>query len=178
MNTRLVLPVFSHDSWTDAVRARSDAGREVIAVALDLREEFALEVLVPTLREETGDPVPRLDQAARAFVEDRLRDIAIIEEAKVEPLLRPVPWARTPNGLRDCGLALIDLCFTRRVPIALNDVPMTIVELMESVETISGVSAVSVLRQAFETLGTNDSGHVRLQAERGACRVALSAAAV
>ena len=76
--------------------------RDVNAWKLD-GEEFALEVLVPTLREDSGTPLPRIDQAARTFVEDRLRDIAIIENAKVEPLLRPVPWVRTPNGLRDGG---------------------------------------------------------------------------
>ena len=171
MTRRVVVACFGDEQSTELIR-RHAAGAEVIAVAFDfggavtlgamrdvalaagatrchafdVREEFAREMLLPALRARAfADPTDAFAALAPEFATRKLMEIAQLEGAAViapdavvvssRPLTRPCP---EPLHL--------DIDFdSDGVPASINGVPMTITELMESIETITGERAVHVL---------------------------------
>jgi argininosuccinate synthase len=85
------------------------------------------------------------------------------------------------------GAAYIDLEFLNGTPIKANDVDMSAIEIIESIETIAGTHAVGrvaldadvvaespaaiVLHVAFAALGPEGNGTVRLKLWKGTCEV-------
>lgn len=204
MTKRIVLAYFGdRESASTVAELRGLPGIEVIAVvfdlgdgptlsqlrdraltagatrchALDIREEFVREALLPALR-MTGscstlrDPAP----LATAFVRDKLTNIAEIEQAVVAESHHP-GFAITAKP-RDtaAGPVSLEISFLEGLPCAVNDIPMALTELMESVETIAGLPAIEVLRLAYNQLGRSAEGQVMLRVENGRCSVAAAAA--
>lgn len=120
--------------------------------ALDVRETFAREVLLPAAKNAL-DPrsIPALEEAAIRFVTERLEEIAAIEHAEVRrPLSVPLPERPSrpvPPPTR------VDIQFDAGVPVSINGVVMPLAELFESVETITGESALAVLQRGYAELG-------------------------
>ncbi len=197
MTARFVIAYFAdRESDATLAALRAAGAGEVIAVALDLgagvplavqrdaalaagalrchafdaREAFYRQVVLPALGARGGDGRAETRARATAFVIDRLREVAAIEHAEViAPELVDVTLAAAARreGSRAEGLARLDIRFADRVPIAVNDVPMTVTEVMDCLETIARAPAVDVLQLAYETLDGASDGEVALQAERG-----------
>jgi argininosuccinate synthase len=112
--------------------------------AFDVREEFAREALLPALKSRTfANPEAAFATLATAFAARKLEDLARLESATVvEPVTvtvaaRPLPAARDPLQLL--------IGFHDGIPVSINGVEMTLTELMESIETITGQPALQVL---------------------------------
>ena len=113
--------------------------------ALDVREEFARRCLLPALNTRAlADPREAFDLLAPDFAARKLAEIARIEDATILPpgpvsiAARPMPKAAPPP-------VQLDVRFECGVPVAINGVEMSLIELMESLETITGEPALHVL---------------------------------
>lgn len=196
MTARFVIACFA-DRESDAALAALAAARggEIIAVALDLgggvplaaqrdvalaagalrchafdvREAFWLEVLLPALAAGGADWRAQARARATAFVRDPLDEVAAIEQAVViEPAMVDVTVARTHRANSPVeGRARLDIRFAGGVPISVNEVPMTVTEVVDCLETIAQAPAADVLQLAYQALDGASDGDVALHAERG-----------
>jgi argininosuccinate synthase len=174
LTNRLVLAFFGDDDSRGAVQHWS-AAAEVVAVAIDLdgrvpltelrdgalaagaarchaldvREEFAREALLPVVRAGgMEDTAASFGARARVFVARKLRDIARLEHAAVVPPDRVTPLTKAVKPA-PVPPQRLDITFEAGVPVAVNGIPMTLTELLESVETITGQPAVTVLQREY-----------------------------
>ena len=125
--------------------------------ALDVREEFAREILVPASRSDLLlDPADMLTALAAPFVAGKLQEIAVAEQAScVLPDHIHVP--PRPVAKPAAEPLHMEIRFEDGVPVAINGVEMTITELLESLETITGEPALAVLHRACRpTLASRD----------------------
>ena len=115
--------------------------------ALDVREEFAREALLPALR--SGVVVASPDAIARLaapFIAGKLREIAAVEQSDYLPP-RQVHVVSRELPQPPVDPLHVDIRFDNGVPTAINGVEMTLTELLESVETITGQPALAVLHR-------------------------------
>jgi argininosuccinate synthase len=113
--------------------------------ALDVREEFARDVLLPAIRFRTyADPTAAFAALAPAFAARKVEEIAALEHASA---LLPRDVAVASRSLPPSFTAPVhlDIAFEDGLPVAVNGVPMMLTELMESIETITGEPALYVL---------------------------------
>jgi argininosuccinate synthase len=146
--------------------------------ALDVREEFLRSVVLPALRTGrcAGDSLVQADLMVR-FVNEQLGTIAEIEGASIVERRGPVSiQRRVPAPV--AGPAFLALEFSRSVPVAVNDVVMTLTELMESVETISGLPPTDLIRQAYRELPPSGDGEIAMRIENGRSAMVGTAVAV
>lgn len=147
--------------------------------ALDVREEFLLQCLLPVVR--TGEPIgaEHMTELATRFIREKGQQIAAIEGADfVMADYAGRPFAASGRVQPSAG-AFVELAFSDGVPVSINGVPMTIVELVESLQTITGMAAADVLGTAYDALGgAATTGIVLLRTADGRCAAAQSAAAV
>ena len=145
---------------------------------LDVREEFLRSVLLPALRTGrfTSDSHVR-GQHAVEFINEQLRTIAEIEDATLVERRGPVSIEQG-TAAPVAGPALLELSFSRGVPVAINDVAMTLTELMESVETIAGASPLDLIRRAYRGLPSCGDGEIVIRIENGCYAVPAAAVAV
>ncbi|HUE90265.1 MAG TPA: argininosuccinate synthase domain-containing protein [Vicinamibacterales bacterium] len=116
--------------------------------ALDVREEFAREVLVPASRSGLfADPVSALAGLAAPFVAGKLQEIAGAEQA-VCMLPEHVHVPRRAVAQPVIDPLHVSIRFEDGLPVAINGVDMTLTELLESLETITGEPALAVLQRA------------------------------
>lgn len=115
--------------------------------AIDVREEFARDLLLPAIRSRAyADPTAAFTALAPAFASRTLEGIAALEHATVVPPARVVVSAR-PLSPPSADALHLDIQFEDGVPVSINGVPMTLTELMESLETITGEPALCVLER-------------------------------
>lgn len=195
MADRIVVAYFGdRGALTSTVRAAAAKGIEVVAVAFDLggktplsglrddalsagagrchaldaREEFAREVIVPALASGSADLEKTVGELAASFVSRSLDTIARLEAAAfVEPEAIDVPWRRRLSRREAFGPAMLALRFANQTPISLNGVTMTPAEILESLETITGEPALGVLHAAYQELPLSPDGIVELRAADG-----------
>ena len=184
MTSRLVVACFGDSgSLTAIAAAKQRAATDVVAVAfdlgageslggmkeaalaagatrchaLDVREEFAREVILPAAR----DAGPAGANQNRTFDDAGCRDSWT---ARFSPLRRSRKAARccrsrfrpTEAWRHEVGPwrpAQLGIGFESGVPVAINGIHMTLTELLESIETISGRSALEILSAAYRELG-------------------------
>ena len=154
--------------------------------ALDVREEFAREVVLPAARDAgtAGANQKRTFAAlAAAFVDRTLQSIAALEEGRAI-LPTEIPFNRSVDARgHTLAPALLEIGFESGVPVAINGIHMTLTELLESIETISGRSALEILSAAYRELGGaasclegRESTQVTFEIGEGCCTVATAAA--
>ena len=125
--------------------------------ALDVREDFARQVIVPALAADPSELHETVAEIARHFVTASLDSIARLETAAfIEPDGFEVPWRTGVERRRMTGSATIALRFEQQTPRELNGIPMTPAEILESLETISGLAALDVLHAAYQEASSND----------------------
>lgn len=206
MVTRVVVPCCGDlDSFETINRESQRGGTEVVAIAidlgtgelltglkeaalaagavrchsLDLREEFARDVILPAAREvaagANADQV--LSRLGNEFVSKTVCSIASIEEG--QPVFTALPsiprriLAHRPAP----GPAVIAVRFEDGLPTAVNGIRMTLTELIESIETISGHRALEILSLAYGERDIAGGDEVMFTVEDGGCAI-LPAAAV
>lgn len=204
MADRIVVAYFGDRAALDAlVRSASNDRAQVIAVTLDLggtmplvglrddalaagavrchamdvRDAFASGVIVPGLRAAaSADARGELRPLAADFVREALYNIARLEAPAqiVEPSGVPLPWTAKPRRQSVLGGALADITFAHGSPVSVNGIPMTITEVLESIETITGEAAIDVLHLAYAELNGAADGSVVLAIRDG--RVAVASA--
>ena len=199
MTIRIVVAYFGDEQSAASIAAFGTApGSEVIAVAMDLgdgiplnelrdgalaagamrchaldvREEFVRDVILPALRARTVGAASVMGMLAASFLTEKLREIAEIEQAAmIAPEHSDIPMG-APVARRTAGEpARLDIRFADGVPVAVNDIPMSLTELMECIGTIAGAPAVDVLRLAYQQLDGSDEGQVLLRIDNGHCTV-------
>jgi argininosuccinate synthase len=145
---------------------------------LDVREEFLRAVALPVLRTSrfTSDSLLRGELAVR-FINQQLRTIAAIEDASIVERRGPVSIDRG-TAAPVAGPAILELAFSRGVPVAVNDVRMTLTELADSVETIAGTSPLNVIRRSYRGLPPSGDGEIVMRIDNGCCTMAAAAVAV
>ena len=116
-------------------------------------------------------------ELAASFLTGKLREIANIEQAAMiapEPsdIRMGVPMKRRTAG----EPASLHIRFADGVPFAVNDIHMSLIELMECIGTIAGAPAIEVLCLAYQQLDGSDEGQVLLRIENGQCSVAAETA--
>jgi argininosuccinate synthase len=178
------------------IRDRALASGAVRAHVLDAREEFARRFVLPALRagalREGHDPMSAA--LARPLMAEKLAEVAAIEQATGivdRSRLDATLWGRqggsymltrTPEDA-PATPARVEIAFVEGVPVAVNGVPMGVVELFESLAIIAGHHAVGrfemsgtrseapaplVLQAALDALsGVNASGSASTSGGRG-----------
>jgi argininosuccinate synthase len=183
----------------EQVRDAALACGAVRAHVLDARDEFTRAYALPALQAGVSPDgwVSLIRAAGDAVIAAKLREIAGIEQAAVhggiEPqgvdeniLGRVVPGGgyrltRSAASAPDRA-AVVELAFEHGVPVAINEVPMPLTELVESLGIIAGehgvgrvggndstpveAPAASVLAAA---LGIRTQGTVRMKLFKGTC---------
>ena len=130
-----------------AIREMALAAGATRCHALDVREEFAREMLLPAIRARAGvDPMAIVAALAPEFAARKLDEIGVLERAAVvrpdsanvqsRPLQRPVAEPQ-----------VLEIAFADGVPVSVNGVHMPLTELIESIETITGEPAMDVLNR-------------------------------
>lgn len=128
-----------------AMRDLALASGAVRCHALDVREDFAREALLPALRtDKIAAPVLRVPQLATAFTRKKLEEVAQFEHADVCAPDRVLIATRSLSPPSTAPLHL-NIEFADGIPVSINGVPMTPAELIESIETITGEPALCVL---------------------------------
>jgi argininosuccinate synthase len=145
---------------------------------LDVREAFLRAVVLPALRAGrfASDSLLRGELAVR-FINEQLQTIAEIEDASMVERRAPVSIDRGTTAPVE-GPAILELAFSRGVPAAVNDVRMTLTELVDSVGTIAGTSPLDVIRRAYRGLPPSGDGGIVMRIENGCCAMAAAAVAV
>jgi argininosuccinate synthase len=206
MATRLVVACLGDPrSFTTIAQARECAGTEVVAVAfdlgigvslaalkadalaagatrchaLDVREEFARDVIVPAARDwssTVAEGSERFGTVAAAFVNRLLQSMAALEDGCVS---QPIAIPRYSGSSRHhtFGPARLTIGFEAGAPIAINGVRMTLTELVESIETITGRPALEILAQAYHERHVAEIDDVTFEILEGRC-TPLTAVAV
>lgn len=183
------------------IHERALAIGAVRAHVIDVREEFADGYLLPALQAGALDASSRtLETLARPLIAKKLVEIARIERATavahgaaadsgldtfihaLAPDLRVV--GRSEGPALDNG-ADVEIAFDRDVPVAINGVPMSLTELIESLTVIAtqhgfeaakhfaGTPAIAVLQAAFNARNrAQTTCVVRLKLQHGATTAA------
>lgn len=179
----------------DHVREHALAAGALRAHVLDAREEFARDIVVPALRSVLHDAELSADAfSASPLVRRKLADVAAIERASriegAEAFDRRVGTARgSYNGrtllerpVADAAQAPdvpahVDVRIDGGMPVAINDVPLSVAELLESLALIAGrhgigrlpsldAPAVPVMHAAYRALRGTD-GMARFELRKG-----------
>jgi argininosuccinate synthase len=139
---------------------------------LDVRDEYIRACVLPAVQDGlVGD-------RARAFIGRKLFDIAKLEGGcrVIEPATPTGRSARRPHAAIDCS-ALVSIAFENRVPVAINDIPMTLSEIVDCLTTLGHVHgivetqpAMGILQAANRQLEDRASGTARLELRAGNIR--------
>ena len=117
--------------------------------AFDVREEFARDSLLPALHARAfADPGQAFSTLAPDFAARKLAEIAAIEDASVVTPDRVVVASR-PLAKAAASPVHLEIGFENGIPVSINGVSMSLTELMESLETITGEAALTVLDRQF-----------------------------
>jgi argininosuccinate synthase len=117
--------------------------------ALDVREEFARECLIPVLHTRAVAHTPTaVNNRIESFIARKIAEIARLEAADEDPSPPEVVWTR-PLPVPSARPVQLDVRFEDGVPVAVNGVEMTLSELVDSLETITGEPALQVLEREF-----------------------------
>jgi argininosuccinate synthase len=183
----------------EQVRDAALACGAVRAHVLDARDEFTRTYALPALQAGVSVDgwVPLIRTAGDALLAAKLREIAAIEEAAIHPGLEPqgagenllgrtvsggVYRLTRPEASAPDREAVVEIAFEHGVPVAINEVPMPLTELIESLAIIAGehgvgrvggtgstqaeAPAASVLAAA---LRIRTQGTVRMKLFKGTC---------
>jgi argininosuccinate synthase len=135
----------------EGVRQAALAAGAVRAHVLDARDDFARDCIA-ALRDSRR---PTL----RPLLESKLEEIARIEGATTvldgasDDDVQASLWQRSPNQPELNEPARLEIAFQGGLPIAVNGVPMSLTELIESVATIGEAPAAGILQAAHQALG-------------------------
>ena len=176
------------------VRDRALAAGAVRAHVIDAREEFARAYALPALHAGVADGGWRelIGSLSLPLVDAKLRDIAAIEKATIatdapphiveasvlgrvvtgEKFRLTKPAAQAPDAA-----AFVDIAFTDGVPVAINDVPMRLTELIEILALIAGEHGVGRIEDVeapaavvlHAALLARAHGIVRMKLLKGSC---------
>jgi argininosuccinate synthase len=160
-----------------AISASALAAGAARCHALDVRDDFVRAVLLPSARCTDVERGAIYVTLAAAFVANIVRTVADLEQGMAVDLERGGGWRRSVRRATTAGTVTLALKISGGEPVALNDIPMTLSQLVESVETIAGLSAGDILNVAYSELGGNGNGVIVLHVDgEGACTVAREAA--
>jgi argininosuccinate synthase len=156
---------------------------------LDVRDDYVRACVLPAI----DDGV--VSERARSFIARKLGDIARLEGPCriVEPAAPVERSARGYHGAVDCS-AVVSIAFEDRVPVAINDIPMTLSEVVDCLTTLGGVHrlsalasaeagvapaepAIRILQAANRQLEDRSSGVARLELRAGSIRTCNAALA-
>jgi argininosuccinate synthase len=154
--------------------------------AIDVRESFARDCVLPAIAAETfQDSSNELQARAREFVTMHLVAIAALEgEAMVAPpsYALVTPAARTYSTALDQA-AHVSIAFERGVPCSVNEIVMSMVEVLDSLGAIAAAhgidgadAALRALHAAHRRLRAGDpqlTGSAELEISRAGIRAAL-----
>lgn len=144
---------------------------------LDVRDEYIRVCILPAM--DDGAVAER----ARLFLARKLADIAAVEGdcRVIEPAAPAGHSVRGLHGAVDCS-AVVSIAFEDRIPIAINDVPMTLSEIVDCLTTLGNVHglaqaqpAIGILQAANRQLVDRATGVARLELRAGNIRNCESA---
>lgn len=121
---------------------------------LDVREEFARECVLPAIDAGTvTDGADEVQARAREFVAKKLASIAALEGvADVMPATIPVAAARRASQASLDRAAQVEIAFQDGVPLSINRIPMTLVEVLDVLATIGAAHGVTRADAALHAL--------------------------
>ena len=140
----------------EGVRQAALAAGAVRAHVVDARDEFARDCIVAVRQEQTP--------SARALIARKLEEVAHIEGATAMTGvggyddLEATLWERSPRKPELNEPARLEIVFEGGLPVAINGVPMSLTELIESVSTIAEAPAAAIFQAAHQALGADASG--------------------
>jgi argininosuccinate synthase len=170
MKKRLVLACFGDAVSTAAIAQHADAAEVIVAAfdltgavpladvrdaavaagavrchVLDVRETFLGEVVLPGLRRGVA-PEDAYTSLAPGYVTAKLRELATLEDAdylRVSAASLTLPMPR-PSA-RTVAPTVVEIRLEPGLPAEINGIEMSLSELLDSIETITGEPALTVL---------------------------------
>ena len=149
---------------------------------LDVRDEYIRSCMLPAV----DDGV--VSDRARVFIARKLADVAALEGKcrVIEPAAPAARSGRLRHGAVDCS-AVVSIAFEDGVPVAINDIPMTLSEIVDCLTTLGAVHGLSaetfaeagiaqtepamgILQAANRQLEDRASGIARLEIRAGNIR--------
>jgi argininosuccinate synthase len=186
-------------SELEQVRDAALACGAVRAHVLDARDEFTRAYALPALQAgvDPGGWVPLIRTTGETVVAAKLREVADIEQAAVHPaieshgpdenilgrIVSDDVYRLTRSGASAPDRpAVVELAFEQGVPVAINEVPMPLTELVESLAIIAGEHGVGRVGEPGSTpveapaasvlataLRIKMEGTVRMKLFKGTC---------
>ena len=161
------------------LRELHDEARAAGAVrchVFDASDEFARVCLVPAIHipDDRSDDV--VDAAARDFIVRKLFEVANLEGTADVELAEPTTLrgqGRRASGSTPDRAARLEIRFESGVPVAVNAIPMSVAEVMDSLATIAAAHGLTGPRAALRVL---QAAHAELSATgpaSGSARVDL-----
>lgn len=139
----------------DAARAAGAARCHV----LDVREEFARDYMLPAIRanELVDEHDEHYSALTRRIVDQKLADIAALEGADVAaPIDSAGPEAERPRRRSRAAApdrsADVQIAFEHGIPVSVNGVPMTLLELLDCLSTIASAHGMPGVRPEIAVL--------------------------
>ncbi len=139
------------------LKDRALAAGAVRCHALDLQESFLRDTVLPALAHAVafGCDDHMLAALARPIVDAAVAEIAPVEKAVAVPtVLQRLPSRAVPRAYATDRAAHIEIRFDKQTPVAVNGVAMSVIEVVESLETIARTSAFTVLTLAYAALAS------------------------
>jgi argininosuccinate synthase len=149
------------------LRELHDEARAAGAVrchTLDVRDEFMREYVLPELQALTG-ATETITALAHRLIARKLAEVAEIEGAAEVMAIShhtgiPTPPSNVPPSLGGTSpsfggqvrVAQVDIAFEAGVPVAINGIPMTLTELIESLSTIAAAHGIGGARPGLAIL--------------------------
>jgi argininosuccinate synthase len=174
--THEVVAVVFDFGETLGMRERHDQARAAGASrchVLDVRDEYVRECILPAMSDGL------VSGRARAFIARKLMDIAALEGPCriIEPAAPAARARRSNHHAVDCS-AVVSIAFEDRVPVSINDIPMTLSEVVDCLTTLGDVHgieqepAIDILQAANRQLDDRANGVARLELGSGNIRIA------
>lgn len=149
----VVVDLWGHRAPLAAMRDAALAAGATRCHVIDGADDFLRHHLLPALRARTfPDPHEAYRAAALAFLERQEERLAAMEGA-VPVSTDGVP--AVPAAHTHARAGRVDVAFADGLPVSVNGVEMALTELLESVETISGESALHVLDREYARRATS-----------------------
>lgn len=139
----------------EGVRQAALGAGAVRAHVIDARDEFARHCIAALRKGQK----PKVRTVVAKTLEEiaRIEGAIAIDQAGAYDEVQATLWERSPGKPELNEPARLEIAFERGLPVAVNGIPMSLTELIESVATIADAPPAAIFKAAHKALGAGAS---------------------